>query len=381
VKRWIFTFVVLCGILDCRAAAPQSPFPRLLPPANDLRLTLRENPQSGLPLGRSCAGEAESTLTCRAFLITLENLSARAIHLSGVTCREPAITIEKKDSHASGGWWPVSLPNDPRCPDLVWTNRRLKPGERLEYETRLIGSQRRAESFAPGLYTLRAEWVLFGCTEALDGTDCLAPLQNTKHGLPADVEFQEAVIVYSNEVIADARPMPSLGDLKFSFDVTARPGQVSNDTSKVRVANCAVASTGVDCMVFHYKILNLGDRPIRNRTRSCSDSGIYPEYLAASGWVGVPQIAWVCLSNISVDAEILDGGAIEGEFMLSTLPPGYDTTPLRTPGEHRLRFTFMSNACFASPDASFCLIRPERQVSALSQEITVGATTPADNTP
>jgi hypothetical protein len=49
------------------------------------------------------------------------------------------------------------------------------------------------------------------------------------------------------------------------------------------------------------------------------------------------------------------------------LIPRYDTTPLRAPGEYR--FSFQPHACFASPDPSFCLLRPENQSPVVSQEI------------
>jgi hypothetical protein len=43
---------------------------------------LREDPQSTLPLGPSCGGEAGLTLTCPAFVLTLENASQRTIYLN-----------------------------------------------------------------------------------------------------------------------------------------------------------------------------------------------------------------------------------------------------------------------------------------------------------
>jgi hypothetical protein len=376
-KVCVHLYALFCGLFSCSVAFAQSPFPRLLPPVGDFRLTLHEEPQSSLPLGASCSGEARLTLTCRTFVITLENSSTRAIHISGLTCREPAITIEKKDSRASGGWWPVSIPEDLPCPNLIWTNLRLKPGEHTQYATRLIAPQRRAEFFAPGSYTLRAQWVLFGCTEAPDGTDCLTPLQNiSQRGSPAGVDFQEAVIVLSNEVTTDSPSMPNLGMLRFSFEVTAHPSPKGNAMSGAAAAGCSTGTnTSVDCTVFHYTIHNLGDRPVRNATCSCGSSGITPEFRTASGWNPVPEIShdipWICTANVCGETQVFPGGTIEGEFMLSTLAPAYDTTPLRSPGEHRLRFTFWPNACFASPDASFCLMRPEKQPSAVSQEITV----------
>jgi hypothetical protein len=73
-----------------------------------------------------------------------------------------------------------------------------------------------------------------------------------------------------------------------------------------------------------------------------------------------------CGSKAIIETAISSGGKAVGEFMLI---PRYDTTPLRAPGEYRFRFTFQPHACFASPDASFCLLRPENQSPVVSQEI------------
>jgi hypothetical protein len=379
-KRVAHLLAVSCCLLCCSTASAQSPFPRLLPPASDFRLTLREEPQGALPLGSSCSGEAGLTLTCRAFAVTLENLSTRAIRINGVTCREPAIIIEKKEPRATGGWWPVSTPQNLPCPNLLWTNLRLKPGEYTQYATRLISPQRWSESFAPGSYTLRAQWVLFGCTEAPAETDCLAPLQHISEISPvAGVDLQEPVTDLSNEVTTDSPPIPDLGMLKFSFEVSARPSSPGNTVSGEAVVGCNEGTKiTIDCIVFHYKIHNLGDRPVRNIVSVCGSLvflGITPEFRTASGWNPVPgiprQMPMVCTATFSAEAQIFPGGTNEGDFMFSTLDPGYDTTPLRSPGEHRLRFTFQPRACFASPDASFCLLRPEIQPPILSQEITV----------
>ena len=372
--KWVVTIVaVCCGQLCCSAVAAAGPFPRLLPPVEEFRLTLREEPHSTLPLVPSCTGEAGLTLTCRAFILTLENVGKHTVHISGFSCAEPDITVERKQSNSSSAWWLVSQPTQLACPTLPWTNLRLKPGERTQYATRLISPRRSAQSFASGSYTLRAMWALFGCTEASDGTDCLSPLQVIREGSSvADVALQEPVSVVSNEVTANSPPLHDLGALRFAFEVTVHHGPPGDALSSMWAATGCTAETrsSIDCTVFHYTVRNLGDRAVRNATASCSDSGITPEYATAGGeWKPVPQKLSTCWSNITIETKILPGRTIEGEFMLTSLAPPYDTTPLRAAGEYRLRFMFRPHACFASPDASFCLLRPENQPSVVSQEI------------
>jgi hypothetical protein len=110
------------------AALGQSPLPLQLP---GFHLTLREDPQSTLPLGPSCSGEAGLTLTCRAFVLTLENASPRTIYLNNRG--ENLISIYKKEPRASGGWFPVSRLVQPRWePVTLVVSNRLMPGEHIE---------------------------------------------------------------------------------------------------------------------------------------------------------------------------------------------------------------------------------------------------------
>jgi len=83
--------LVLFGALFyCAVVKGTGPFPRLLPPAEDLHLVLCEDPQSALPLGPSCGGDASQTLLCRTFTLTLENASTHTIRISGLRCFEPS---------------------------------------------------------------------------------------------------------------------------------------------------------------------------------------------------------------------------------------------------------------------------------------------------
>ncbi|MGC1645190.1 MAG: hypothetical protein WA741_05120 [Candidatus Sulfotelmatobacter sp.] len=357
--KWFAALALPVVQFSLSAAFGQSPFPLQLP---GFHLTLREDPQSTLPLGPSCGGEAGLTLTCRAFVLTLENASPRTIYLNNQG--ENLIWIYKKEPRASGGWWPVSRLIQPRWEPVTSVARyRLMPGEHVEYGMRLIGPGRTAESFAPGPHTLRAGWDFQACSS--DGPDCLATTDAIR---PNALVVAGAV---SNEVTADSPRLPDLGVMKFSFEVAIRsglPAKISPST-----VGCAVAtSASIDCAVFRYTIRNLGDRPVRNGTMTCSDSGITPEYQTDGGeWRPIRQIGWACLGNFYFETKVFSGDTAEGEFTLANLLPGYDTSPLRAPGEYRLRFTFWPSACIASPDASFCLMRPDKQLPVVSNEVRV----------
>jgi len=151
--------------------------PQLLPPADEFHLTLSEDRTSTLPLGPSCTGEAEQTLTCRAFIVTLQNLSKKTVRISWGGCNEPGIRIDRKEPPSTSGWWPVSQIKSGSCRPMTWARLRLKPHKNYRYTTRLISPRRESWPFEPGSYTLRAEWALLGCTEKPKGTDCLTPLQ------------------------------------------------------------------------------------------------------------------------------------------------------------------------------------------------------------
>ena len=371
------------ALFHCAVASGSGPSASLLPPADELHLALNEEPQGQLPPGLSCSGEASLTLLCRTFTVTLENASPHTIRISGLRCFEPPITFltnrpitfDAKAPNATAEWWAISQPGNPACKTLDWTNMCLRPGERMEYSTRLI-SPRRSVGITgvvgPGKYQLRAEWTLYGCTELPDGADCLTPLQVIREGSAvADVAIQEPVTVYSNSIIAESPRLPDLGGLKFTFEVTPATNQPP-EAQDGRPSGCAEESASVDCAVFHYVIRNLGDRAIRNVTASCSDDSIRPEYRFASNlWKPIPYRLWWCSMNIAVERGILPGGTVEGTFTLRTLLPGYDTSSLQVPGEYQLRFTFYPVACIASPDAGFCLTPLQRAPAVTSKVLTL----------
>lgn len=376
--------LIFCAGVECPAASAAGPFPRLLPAAKDFRLILREDLHSKLPLDPSCGGKASLTLTCHAFTLTLKNLSARTIHISGIRCQEPAITLSRKEPRSSTGWWPISDPRPRTCKDIAYTDVRLKPGQHMEYQTRLISDRRDGDAFAPGSYVLRAEWTLFGCTDTVSKYDCLTPLQVIgKTSTVGNVNLQEPVVITSNEVTVESPRLSNLGNLKFAFDVTiAEAGALG--VKSILPAACAGRTPGssINCTLFHYSIRNLSDRPVLNATASCSNSGITPEYRFSDGdWKPVPGLEWVCSMNVVIETKILPGGTAEGNFTLASLAPGYDAGSLNSPGDYHFRFTFWSNACFASPDGRFCLMRPEKQTPVVSREIMLSVksqTTPAN---
>lgn len=231
---------------------------------------------------------------------------------------------------------------------------------------RLLSPGRSAESLNPGTYTLRAAWDFEACKQEPCRTN-LVPFTHPDD--PPDTVPAGAV---SNELAVTSPELSHLGKLKFSFDVAVRPGRPNNPPSDAE--RCASDASGsIDCVVFRYKIWNRGRRPVRNTTTSCSDSGIMPEYRTQANklWKLVPSRGANCLSNVAMEQAILPGKALEGEFVLGRLLPGYDTTPLRIPGTYQFRFTFRPSACFASPDGSFCLLRPETQPTAKSDDVTV----------
>jgi hypothetical protein len=365
-------FSLICPLLEANDAS-------LLPSANEFRLTLAEDLHSTLPLGPSCTGEAAQTLTCRAFELTLENLSKETVRISWAGCSEAQIHIDRKEPKSSREWVPVSQVKPGNCWPMSWASLRLRPGEKDAQSLRLISSHRYFEAFEPGLYTLRAQWALLGCTEEVEGEDCLSPLQAVRPPNPASAfAFQKPVFVTSNEVTVEAPVLPALGVLKISFEVSARRGPPPGTEFARKSAACiGDANYSIDCIVFHYAIHNFGDRPLRYVGTTCTGVNITPEYRTPAGkWEPVPGFSglehdWMCVSNGNFERPILPGGTSEGDFVLPSLPLGYDVTVLRAAADYLLRFTYSPRACFASPDGSFCLTKPEEVAPVLSPEVSI----------
>jgi hypothetical protein len=374
VMRRLIMALAACGLaLACSTASTQSPFPRLLPPADDFHLTLREDSQSNLPLGPSCTGEAALALPCHAFTVALENNSQHTIRLSS-DCKEPDLMISIKEPHTSGGWLPVSRRSDCRH-DIHWGNLRLQPGERVVFQTRLISPSRYGESMLPRSYTLRAGMTLWGCTEPPDHSDCLSPLQATPTpGSWPEINYQEPVGVVSNEIIAESPPLPDFGKMDFTFQVEI-PAIAPGNT--VPTTDCWPQNNArLDCTTFRYTIRNLGDRAVRNVVSNCNAGGVTPDIAAwyrvpGGEWKGFPIRNGVCFSAFTGLTAIPAGGEAEGEFTLATLEVGLSTKPLEVPDRYQLRFTFSPHACFASPDGRFCLTALQHPAPVVSPELAV----------
>jgi hypothetical protein len=360
------------------------PFPQLLPDAGSFELTIREDSASALPLGPACEGEASLSLACRAFVVTLKNVGVHTVHLSRIACQEPVVSFEMSEPNSSSGWMSISQVSRPRCTPWMYENLRLLPGETTEYRTRLVSKNRPVEFFvpiAPRSYTIHARWLLWGCTENPEGTDCLVPLQvlkpNTWDGPPTgQVEIQAPVDVVSKEIEVKSPSLPDMGPLKLRFELSLAPEPQAVGIRKRFGTLCATdPGTSIECTVFHYAIRNMGDRPIRNGRFTCSDYSIMPEYRTDdSDWKQLQSRLMACTANVFSETPILPGKAAEGDVTLRGLAPQFDTSPLYPAGKYELQFRFHSSACFASPDSSFCIQSPKEQIVASSNVITVKAT-------
>ena len=349
-RRSLGILVVLCFLLGYSTFSMAGS----LPPASDFRLTLREDPHSTLPLTASCEGEAAQTLTCRAFVVTLENLSEHTIRLSRLTCREPDVRMFRQipTSNSTSGWDAVSDQRRDPCPTTDRTNTRLRPRESTEFETRLISPRRESGGFPlPGSFTLRAQWVLFGCAEEPEGADCLA-------------SGAERVEVVSNEVRAESSTLTGLGEMKFSFDASVIPAsQAAKLHAELRAKCPAGRADNIECVAFHYKIENSGTRAVR-LAQGCGD--IFPQYLADGEWRPIFQTLQ-CTVNVIRETPILPGSIVWGDFSLAW---GYDISPFLSPERYTFRLTLNPTACFASPDGRFCLTMHRNEPPVTSSELT-----------
>src|ERR1700722_16801542 len=134
-KFCIVIFLAVGAASGLPGVSSAKPFPQLLPPANEFELTLREDPNSKLPLGPSCGAEAGLTLACRAFVVTLKNVGGHTVHLSRIGCQEPVVSLEIKEPNSSSGWMGISQVTRPPCTPWSYVNLRLKPGESADYMT------------------------------------------------------------------------------------------------------------------------------------------------------------------------------------------------------------------------------------------------------
>ncbi len=358
-RREISIPILFLGCVAPGWLTAQSPFPYLLPPASSFLLTLQEDPHSNLPLGPSCGGVAGQTLHCRAFLLALKNVGPDTVHIEdgpcyGVSMDRARLGMSVKGGTGCGG-------NDVR----------LKPGESIQRSVRGTGpGDPMSGEIEPGGYAIHAEWILFGCTENPAGKECRHHLDDGRPFYPA----QDPVTVLSAEIMVNEPQLHDLGDVKLALEVTAHPGKLFNASSQ-----CTLETNTIDCLVFHLKMVNLGEHPVRYITGGCTSfrSDYLVEYRTAKGiWRRMPQSA----NGMVMGAACLSGpvvffpGAEESEFTLSRI--GLDAKQLQEPGEYHFRLTFRQEVCIASPDGSFCLMQVEDPVEIVSNEVEVNTTLP-----
>jgi hypothetical protein len=359
-------FICSCAATGRLAAqwspSTRSPFPPLLPPASNFRLTLQEDLHSNLPLGPSCGGAAARTLHCRAFILTLTNMGSSTVHIEDSRSYSVSLDRSRLGMTVTGGGASVPSPDK----DI-----RLQPGESIQRSARGAGpGDPFSGEIEPGRYPLHAEWILHGCTENPAGKECLHHLDDGRPFYPA----QEPVAVLSSEITSDEPQLNDLGDVKLALELTAHPGKIGN-----AAGDCTRETNPIDCTVFHLTTRNFGQYPIRYAVNSCGYSGPRPEYRTGNGkWQDLAAlrqcvICSACLSGLNP----IFPGTKEVEFALETLGRGFDTKMLQEPGEYYFRFVFQTDVCIASPDASFCLSQPEDGIEIVSNEVEVN--TPLSN--
>jgi hypothetical protein len=86
--------IILFAVWGTSAVSGQTPLEPPLPPANEFRVTLAEASDAKLPPDAACGEEAASTLTCRAFTVTLENIGMHTVQLGELDCADPEVRLE-----------------------------------------------------------------------------------------------------------------------------------------------------------------------------------------------------------------------------------------------------------------------------------------------
>jgi hypothetical protein len=357
---WLGIWIPLLvwGFVTPSWLAGQNPFPQLLPPASSFLLTLQEDPHSNLPLGPSCGGVAEQTLHCRAFLLTLKNVGSDTVHIEDGHRYGVSMDRSRLGMSVTGGG--TGFGGD---------DVRLKPGESIQRSVRGTGpGDPVSGEIEPGRYAIHAEWTLFGCKENPTGKECRHHLDDGRPFYPA----QGPATVLSAEISVNEPQLHDLGDVKLELEVTAHLGKLFNAPS-----GCTSETNTIDCLVFHRKMVNLGEHTIRYMTGGCTSfrADDLVEFRTPKGiWRPMPPRAngiVACTASFSGAVPIFPG-ANESEFTLGSI--GLDTKQLQEPGQYHFRLIFRQEACIASSDGSFCLMQVEDPVKVVSNEVEVNTT-------
>lgn len=380
-RSCIAILLVLCG--NWLFAPPVSAKVRIIQPSStDFELTLRENPDSGLPLAPTCTGESEPTLRCRAFVLSLKNVSSHIVRIAG--CKQSSVAIETR---VRSDWQSVSGDLQPMCTGADSVPLRLKPSESTEYETRINSLADRspylpfANVLTPGAYTMRAKWRLVACAEYQDGSDCFPTSAKV---VDNDIWLMDSAIldVTSDEIEAESPPIKGLGEMKFGFQVTPLSGRSTPNATKAKCTGDA--ATSIECETFRFSIRNLGSRAVIIQRSNCRGPEINVEYRKKGiGWTPLKYAAEnLCTTSDPSFTSILPGEAVIIDAALGELFGSLDLSPLHPAGEYYLRFGFWPHACFASPDAGHCVQIPKRpRTSVMSNDVVTSVTdyVPLDN--
>lgn len=350
-----------------------------LPPANEFRVTLTESPDAKLPPVPACGEEAASTLTCRAFTVTLENIGTHTVNLSELDCADPEVRLETTSPNPTG-WFPVGEHRDD-CHNaqygekgpFSWKNVLMKPGDKHSFTgrfmVRLGGTWGRGNVPVPPTAVLRATWTLRGCTEETDGDDCLSVLET--HQVPAHKTvcsyqciFFQPTLEASSAPISVSQPGPltlPLPPLELALIARMLDPADPMILPRSRLEGCTQARAGsIDCVALHLTVRNAGTRALRIGRMTCSDFAEAPEFRTeGDAWRPLQTSMRVCTRNFMEWVPLLPGHNVEEEMTLLHVAAGFKIDPMREAGRYDVRINYAPAVCVASPDGSFCLTEPQ----------------------
>ncbi|SEG22449.1 hypothetical protein SAMN05421819_2268 [Bryocella elongata] len=394
----IVGWLSLLGTGACFAAPPPSIV--TLPPASGFRVTLEDAAGTLTPTGPSCGSEAEGTLTCRGFRVTLTNVSRQTVWLSGCSAGEPSVDLEERD-RKSGEWSRIGgtretcdtrrRPPSYRPVQNAWRDLRLQPGETTSFSGRLLRPDDTqgpytnwGTSYAPGRHTLRAVWSLRGCTEIVAGKNCLEAEETgaavTEVGCGESCAPDgDPLAVRSRGESVTAPPLLPFTQPKLKLELTAR--LMSPDDPLIAgnrlLSSCRADRAGtILCVLLHVSLRNVGDHAIQFQGTTCPDFPGGLEYQTEAGeWKSLEFVTLVCSMTMDIDTPLPAGASIEEDLTPASVAEGSSFNPIRESGAHALRVAYFPYGCLASGDGSFCLSESRTTETLLSPAVTVTTTT------